>query len=1166
MHSDKLEIRMRTANFLISIILLFLLLSTSNSQDYSITNYTKDRDLVGNQVFKVFQDSKGYMWFCTSAGLIKYNGSDYKVYSELNGFPSNIIFNVEEDDKGRIWVGSTDAVSVIEEERVKSWTFGESSNSYRVFIDNYQRIWVYSIRLPGDVYYFENDSLVNFSQQYRFKDQRMIEVTGDVNGAIYFLNADREIYKFFLNSLTKSNYSGMAAEIRALHFYFNSQGNLILTGNGGVVEVITKDVSKGSLHYKPITKIPSQFSIQNSKNYYWIATKNDGLLRIDKEGSVLQINEKNGLISNALYTLYEDRERSLWIGTYSKGLSKLNNLMFVSYGKKEGFTEDAILTLCPSKEEEIYVGSERGAFLFSDGEFHRLQLLDEDKNDFSNSTFVKIMRSVSGEVNFVTSTGIYTHNNRGTYARIGVHNSVVQTAHQTAQDEILVGTITGLLKVSDNNSVVPINLGLENNFIHVIKDFGSKDLFVGTDSGLVVIDEWAVLKNENKIKFFKESDGLISNKVYDVVISDLADTIIATNRGLTVFPESNQSPYNIIGNNIVNALLIDSDGNLWAGTSKYLYYFSRQADGYNLIATFGQNNGLASNEFTLPGTIFEDSQGNIWFGTVGGLTKFNPNEMPSLNIRPQCYITQIRVNDSTTFIPNDKVYELKPSQNRLSFDVEVLSYLEENDNRMEYYLEPIEKPWSNNSNYQNISYTYLEPGVYTFHVRGVNYLGVRSDEQIAKFEILAPIWQRSWFIILAIIFVLLMIYFWVNYRQAYIRKRNSVLREMVNKKTEELLDSKNKIEEQYNSLMEIQEELVQKEKLETAYKEIEVLKNRLIRENIYLKEKQGGILAISSIIGESKAIIGIKDKIMEIGPTDSTVLLTGETGVGKNLIAEAIHSLSSRKDRSIVTVNCASIPESLVESELFGHEKGSFTGANERRIGKFEVADGSTIFLDEIGDMNLSLQVKLLNVLQSKKFTRVGGNQEITVDTRIIAATNHDLQERVKQGKFRSDLYYRINVIELRVPPLRDREEDIEMLAKYFIDKYARLLNKKITDVSKSALEKLKNYSFPGNIRELENIINRAVILCKESTITDEDIFLQSSDYNSPNTNAVPGRSKLVTLEEVEREYIIEVLQRTDWKISGKNSASDILGLHHNTLRHRMDKLNIPFSRKIQSE
>ena len=286
----------------------------------------------------------------------------------------------------------------------------------------------------------------------------------------------------------------------------------------------------------------------------------------------------------------------------------------------------------------------------------------------------------------------------------------------------------------------------------------------------------------------------------------------------------------------------------------------------------------------------------------------------------------------------------------------------------------------------------------------------------------------------------------------------------------------------------------------------------------------------------------------QVAPADTTVLILGETGTGKELIAAAIHSMSPRKERPLITVNCAALPGNLIESELFGREKGAFTGADTRQVGRFEVANGSTLCLDEIGELPLELQAKLLRVIQHNEFERLGSSQTIKVDVRIVATTNRDLEEEIRKGRFRQDLYYRLNVFPITVPPLRQRKEDIPLMVQAFLERYSRKMGKQITSIQKGTLKALHDYPWPGNVRELESIIERAVILCPGPVLQLADKL----EISSP-----PLSSAVRTLEEMERNQIIKILSETRWHIEGKDGAAAILGLHPSTLRARMHKLEI---------
>jgi len=332
--------------------------------------------------------------------------------------------------------------------------------------------------------------------------------------------------------------------------------------------------------------------------------------------------------------------------------------------------------------------------------------------------------------------------------------------------------------------------------------------------------------------------------------------------------------------------------------------------------------------------------------------------------------------------------------------------------------------------------------------------------------------------------------------------------------------------------------------------EIERLKLQLEDENIYLREELGRELGFGNIIGKSAALNYVLFRAGQVAPTDAAVLILGETGTGKGLIANAIHGQSSRRDKPMVTVNCAALPANLIESELFGREKGAFTGAHARQAGRFEVADGGTIFLDEIGELPLELQSKLLRVLQDGEFERLGSAKTIKVDVRVIASTSRDLREEARAGRFREDLYYRLNVFPVSIPPLRERLSDIPELVRFFVDKYSRKFGRRIETIPKAAMKALEDYSWPGNVRELEHVIERAVI-------TTEGTVLRLADRLEPLRVAGAANEPLKDLAAMEREHILRVIRETGWRIEGPKGAAKILNLHPSTLRLRMKKLGI---------
>ncbi len=367
----------------------------------------------------------------------------------------------------------------------------------------------------------------------------------------------------------------------------------------------------------------------------------------------------------------------------------------------------------------------------------------------------------------------------------------------------------------------------------------------------------------------------------------------------------------------------------------------------------------------------------------------------------------------------------------------------------------------------------------------------------------------------------------------------------VKERTKDLVETNQKL------IDEIEERKKAEESLQEALKEVKQLKNRLREENLYLQEEINLIHSHKDIVGNSEVISTVLKQIEQVAPTDSTVLVQGDTGTGKELLAHAIHNLSTRKGRLMIKVNCAALPPTLIESELFGREKGAFTGALSKQLGRFELADASTIFMDEIDALPLELQAKLLRVLESGEFERLGSPHTVKVDARIISATNRDLARLVSEGGFRADLYYRLNVFQITVPPLRERQEDILPLVWSFVQEFSKRMGKRIESIPQKNVEALQAYPWPGNVRELRNVTERAMIITTGPVLhLDVPKIAQS------------GADQSETLEEVEKRHIIEALNTTGWRVSGKDGAAEILGINPKTLESRIQRLGIERSKK----
>lgn len=374
---------------------------------------------------------------------------------------------------------------------------------------------------------------------------------------------------------------------------------------------------------------------------------------------------------------------------------------------------------------------------------------------------------------------------------------------------------------------------------------------------------------------------------------------------------------------------------------------------------------------------------------------------------------------------------------------------------------------------------------------------------------------------------------------------------VVNERAEVTFNSEGRAIRMIGTVQDITERKIAEEALRNALKEVEKLKSRLQAENIYLQEEIKTDHNFDDIISRNEKLKNMLRKVEQVASTTANVLVLGETGTGKELVARAIHNISDRRDRPLVKVNCAALPANLIESELFGHEKGAFTGALSRKIGRFELADKGTIFLDEVGDLPLDLQSKLLRVLQEGEFERLGNPATVKVDVRVIAATNRNLEVEIKNNSFREDLYYRLSVFPIKIPPLRERKDDIALLAKYFTQKYSAKIAKKIETIPAKVMENLQAYDWPGNVRELENVIERAVILSNNETLRVDDL-----PFISPN-HPEEMQTDTGNLEQAEKNHILKILKECNWIIDGVRGAARRLGIPASTVRDRMKRLKI---------
>jgi transcriptional regulator with GAF, ATPase, and Fis domain len=678
------------------------------------------------------------------------------------------------------------------------------------------------------------------------------------------------------------------------------------------------------------------------------------------------------------------------------------------------------------------------------------------------------------------------------------------------------------------------NESLSNNFVRTIHEDMSGHLWIGTEGGGLNKFNKASNSFERFISDAYDTSSISNDYIFTIHEDNSGILWLGTwGGGLNKFdPKTKKASYfntdDGLPSNAIYGILEDESGNLWLSSNNGITRFDPRTKS---ITNYNVKDGLQNNEFN-GGSYFKSGSGEMFFGGIDGFNSFYPGNIKDNKFIPPVLITSFqKFNEEVEF--ERPIYSvgniiLSYEDYVFSFEFASLDFSVPEKNKYLYKMEGLDKSWIRTSSSRRFAtYTTLSPGDYTFRVKGTNSDGVWNETGASiNITIQPPFWMTWWFRALVIISLILAVLGLYKLRVKRLEEKRKALAERLEEKTKH------------------------SNELKGALSEVERLKNRLEVENIYLQDEIKLQHNFEHIITQSEEMKKVLHKIEKVSSTDANVLILGESGTGKELMARAVHNISSRSHRPLVKVNCSALPANLIESELFGHEKGSFTGATSRKIGRFELADGGTIFLDEIGDLPLELQPKILRVLQEGEFERIGNAKTIKVDVRIIAATNRNLDQEIQSGNFREDLYYRLNVFPISIPPLRERKEDISLLINHFVTNYSRKVGKRIETISQSMIDKLTEYNWPGNVRELENIIERAVITNEGTKLYLQEVL--------PKSNSVKaGEDRFLTLDEMERQHIVKVLETTNWQVSGERGAAKILGMKRTTLEARMKKLEI---------
>ena len=751
----------------------------------------------------------------------------------------------------------------------------------------------------------------------------------------------------------------------------------------------------------------------------WIGTFGDGLNKLDTQTKNFghtksEPRNSNSLSNNYVRSIYEDKSGVLWIGTDYGGLNKFDrkNNRFTHYrhdpANPQSLSHDGAFAIHEDQSGTLWIGTDFGLNKFNPETetFTHYKHEPDNPSSLSSDHIIVIYEDRSGVLWVGTNVKGLNKFNRDSET----------FTHYTSQP---------------NNPK-----SLSHNGVRSIYEDRSGVLWIGTDgSGLNQFDPETETFTHYKNDPYNPN-SLSNNVVFSIHEDRLGLLWIGTLAGLNRFDRVNDTfthytEKNGLPNDVVYGILEDDNGDLWLSTNRGLSKLVLSAaEGLDprsgSFKNYDVNDGVQGDEFN-SGAYYKSRSGEMFFGGINGFNSFYPDRIKDNPYVPQIVITDFQIFNKSVpigtyedahsrksplqkHISATKEIALSYKENVFSFEFAALHYAAQENNQYAYMMEGFDKAWIYAGNERKATYTNLDPGEYVFRVKGSNNDGVWNEEGTTiGIVITPPFWQIWWFRASLIFSVLMSAFIWHKRRLKKLEVKKKALEIQVEKEREAT------------------------EALQNALSEVERLKNRLQAENIYLQDELKLQYSFADIIGRSKALKRTLHKVEQVAEADATVLILGESGTGKELLARAVHNLSGRRDRPLVKVNCAVLPANLIESELFGHEKGAFTGALSRKIGRFELADGGTIFLDEIGDLQLELQTKLLRVLQEGEIERLGSPQTIKVDVRVIAATNRDLEQEIEKGQFREDLYYRLNVFPIKAPPLRERKEDIPLLVNHFI-------------------------------------------------------------------------------------------------------------------------------------
>ena len=1009
-------------------------------------NFTKQDGLINDSTYFVLQDSQNRLWFGTANGVCWYDGEVFHHLKD-NGIEGRAVQCIYEDRQGRIWFGGTSTLGYYD-----GTVFHDMIPFYLQYYEHpappkWGRCWGIAQDPQGHLWFgfnylirFNGTSFHRYDEEEGFsRDGTAYVVDHDSTGKVWigrFENRD-ELWCYADGTFQsiQVDLGGWPRKIQC-----DGTGRMWLSTTEGV---LYQD-GDGFNRFPLVDGLPHpavKAVFHDRDHQYWFATWGGVALYDAHSISVFSLGKTFAKEPSEVSQIVQDRRGDIWIGYVSpiliyqdNNVARFDGEHFAFIGSEQGFNIDNCLSMYEDHEGYLWFGGRNGLFRYDGQMFEKIETIPS----LGESSVCSIAQDWQGQF-------LFGYWEQGTYKTeikkevlsvsplkiIYLRDEEFQTIFwEDEKKDILdrIGTV-----VVGRNSEIYFHLACHS--------------FSVGDRGL------GCWHPEDGLKFYGMEDGLIDDRVNDLLLDRNGNLWVATQSGLCRFDGHTFHAFTTedgLPNNRIRCLFEDRQGHLWIGTDGGVVHYN------------GQHFQIIKSPYIGPvSQILEDRDGTFWFGTtLGSIIRYRPRRVP-----PQMRLLQV-VADQVYENPQEGI--LSTAEQNVIFEYKGMSFsTHPSDMLYVYRLKGYDRDWQSATRKMRAHYRDLPPGDYTFQVRAI-------DRDL-------------------------------NYS-------------------------------------------------EVAQARLSVEPDPRIEAFTDVINRHGS----QKFIGHSAALRQFQVNLEKIASTDITVLIMGETGVGKGLAARVLHALSANSEGPFIEVSCGALPEALIDSELFGHERGAFTSAVSHRLGRVELAKGGTLFLDEIGDMAVKTQVKLLRLLEEGTFERVGSSETLTAQTRIVAATNRDLKEMVSTGDFREDLYYRLNAFLMYLPPLRERKEDIPELADYFKDRLSAHIGKQIAPLTPEIIEVLQAYDWPGNVRELEHTIQRAVILCPDSQIGVADLGLYG--YRTEDMGRTLSASQdrpIVPLNEFERRYILDVLKATKYRIKGPEGAATLLGVPPSTLYGKMKKLGI---------